>query len=156
MVWLTKWLRENITDARVLIITDRTELDQQIESVFLGVNEAIVRTTSGADLIARLNATTPWLLCSLVHKFGRKEAGEEVGDIAAYVEELRRALPPGFAAKGTLFVFVDECHRTQSGELHRAMKSILPGAVFIGFTGTPLLKADKARSIEVFGSYIHT
>jgi type I restriction enzyme R subunit len=53
-------------------------------------------------------------------------------------------------------VFVDECHRTQSGELHTAMKAILPGAMFIGFTGTPLLKADKARSIEVFGSYIHT
>lgn len=156
MVWLTKWLRENIADARVLIITDRTELDEQIEKVFLGVNEAIARTTSGADLIAKLNATTPWLLCSLIHKFGRKEAGEEVGDVAAYIEEMRRALPPGFAAKGTLFVFVDECHRTQSGELNRAMKAILPGAVFIGFTGTPLLKADKQRSIEVFGGYIHT
>ena len=53
-------------------------------------------------------------------------------------------------------MFVDECHRTQSGELHKAMKTILPNALFIGFTGTPLLKADKQRSIEVFGRYIHT
>ncbi len=53
-------------------------------------------------------------------------------------------------------MFVDECHRTQSGELHEAMKAILPDAVFIGFTGTPLLKADKQKSIEVFGRYIHT
>ncbi len=156
MVWLTKWIRENVKDARVLLITDRTELDEQIEKVFLGVNEAIYRTKSGADLIAQLNATTPWLLCSLIHKFGRRENGEEVGDVAVYVEEVRKALPPGFAAKGNLFVFVDECHRTQSGELHKAMKTILPDAVFIGFTGTPLLKADKQRSIEVFGSYIHT
>ena len=51
---------------------------------------------------------------------------------------------------------MDECHRTQSGELHEAMKAILPDAVFIGFTGTPLLKTDKKTSIEVFGRYIHT
>ena len=51
---------------------------------------------------------------------------------------------------------MDECHRTQSGELHEAMKAILPDAMFIGFTGTPLLKADKQKSIEVFGRYIHT
>src|SRR5690606_2552301 len=113
-----------------------------IEQVFLGVREQIRRTKSGADLIALLNAPAPWLLCSLVHKFGGKE-GAEADDIPGYVEELTRALPPGFQAKGRFFVFVDECHRTQSGELHKAMKAILPGATFIGFTGTPLLKADK-------------
>src|SRR5438552_591747 len=69
---------------------------------------------------------------------------------------MKQALPPNFKAKGNLFVFVDECHRTQSGDLHEAMKEILPGAVFIGFTGTPLLKADKQKSIEIFGRYIHT
>ena len=156
MVWLAKWLREHVEDARVLLITDRTELDEQIEKVFLGVNEQIYRTKSGADLIATLNDTKPWLVCSLIHKFGGKEDGEEVGDIAGYVEEVKKALPPGFAAKGNLFVFVDECHRTQSGDLHDAMKTILPSAVFIGFTGTPLLKADKKKSIEGFGRYIHT
>jgi len=51
---------------------------------------------------------------------------------------------------------VDECHRTQAGKLHRAMKTILPNAMFIGFNGTPLLKADKQKSIEIFGPYIHT
>ena len=156
MVWLAKWIRENITDSRVLIITDRTELDGQIEKVFMGVQEEIYRTTSGADLIARLNAAKPWLLCSLIHKFGGKEDGEEVGDIDKYLEDVKRSLPPDFRAKGDLYVFVDECHRTQSGDLHKAMKSILPNAMFIGFTGTPLLKADKQRSIEVFGPYIHT
>ena len=156
MVWLTKWIREHVTDARVLIITDRSELDEQIEKVFKGINEDIYRTKSGADLIARLNATTPWLLCSLIHKFGAREEGEEVGDIPGYIAELKKALPPGFVPKGNLFVFVDECHRTQSGDLHDAMKAILPNAMFIGFTGTPLLKADKKKSIEVFGRYIHT
>jgi type I restriction enzyme R subunit len=152
MVWLAKWIRENVKDARVLIITDRTELDEQIEKVFLGVGEQIHRTRSGADLIAVLNDTTPWLIGSLIHKFG----GKDEDDVSAYLEEVKAALPANFSAKGDFFVFVDECHRTQSGDLHKAMKAILPGAMFIGFTGTPLLKADKATSLETFGTYIHT
>lgn len=159
MVWLAKWLRENRTDARVLIITDRTELDEQIEKVFKGVNEDIYRTSSGADLIDTLNESKPWLMCSLIHKFGGKEdedAGGSAADIAKYIADMKKALPAGFLAKGDLTVFVDECHRTQSGELHKAMMAILPNALFIGFTGTPLLKADKQKSIEIFGSYIHT
>ena len=156
MVWLAKWIRENVNDARVLIITDRTELDKQIEKVFKGVSEEIVRTQSGADLIAKLNATTPWLIASLIHKFVGKEEGEIEGDIQGFIDEMKRSLPAGFKAKGDIYVFVDECHRTQSGELHKAMKEILPNALFIGFTGTPLLKADKQKSIEIFGKYIHT
>lgn len=156
MVWLTKWIREHVKDARVLIITDRTELDEQIEKVFKGVNEEIVRTKSGADLIGKLNETNPWLLCSLIHKFGAKSEGGEEGDFASYIDDVKKALPTDFKPKGDLFVFVDECHRTQSGDLHDAMKAILPHAMFIGFTGTPLLKKDKRRSVEVFGPYIHT
>jgi type I restriction enzyme R subunit len=152
MVWLAKWIRENVPDARILIITDRIELDEQIEKVFTGVQEDIHRTKSGADLVSKLNAAEPWLLCSLIHKF----ANREEGNVAEYIQELRANLPPDFKAKGDLYVFVDECHRTQSGDLHKAMKAILPEALFIGFTGTPLLRADKQRSIEVFGSYIHT
>jgi len=152
MVWLARWIWENVRDARVLIITDRTELDEQIEKVFRGVNENIYRTKSGQDLIDRLNATTPWLICSLIHKF----AGKEEGEIADFLEEVKRSVPADFKAKGDLYVFVDECHRTQSGDLHDAMKQLLPNAMFIGFTGTPLLKADKQKSVEVFGTYIHT
>jgi len=152
MVWLTKWIRENVKDARVLLITDRTELDEQIERVYQGVNEDIYRTKSGRDLINRLNATTPWLMCSLIHKF----TGQEEGDVESFIAEVKRSLPPDFKARGDIYVFVDECHRTQSGELHKAMKQILPNAMFVGFTGTPLLKADKQKSIEVFGKYIHT
>src|SRR5438128_1084205 len=156
MVWLAKWIREHVTDPRVLIITHRTELDEQIEKVFKGVNEEIYRTKSGADLITQLNSVNPWLLCSLVHKFGTKESAEEEGNISEFIAEMKKELPTDFSAKGNLFVFVDECHRTQSGKLHEAMEDMLPGAVFIGFTGTPLLKADKVKSIEIFGEYIHT
>ncbi|MBF0192433.1 MAG: type I restriction endonuclease subunit R [Magnetococcales bacterium] len=155
MVWLAKWIRENRTGARVLIITDRTELDEQIERVFKGVNEQIYRTKSGDDLIEKLNTTTESLLCSLVHKFGRQDNTKEDAGTKAFIAAIQN-LPPDFVAKGDIHVFVDECHRTQSGDLHKAMKTLLPNALFIGFTGTPLLKADKQKSIEVFGRYIHT
>lgn len=152
MVWLAKWIRENIDNSRVLIITDRDELDKQIVNVFDDAGEKMVRARSGADLVSKLNTNEHPLLCSLIHKFGRREEGE----YDDFIEEITRNLPPGFKAKGNLFVFVDECHRTQSGKLHDAMKAILPDSLFIGFTGTPLLKVDKKKSVEVFGTYIHT
>lgn len=152
MVWLAKWIWENVNNARVLVITDRTELDEQIEKVFKGVDEQIRRTRSGADLISVLNRSEEWLIASLIHKFGASEEG----DVDSFIRDMHSHLPKDFQVKGNLFVFVDECHRTQSGKLHEAMKALLPEALLIGFTGTPLLKKDKRKSIEVFGPYIHT
>ncbi|MCF8111658.1 MAG: type I restriction endonuclease subunit R [Desulfobacteraceae bacterium] len=152
MVWLAKWIRENVRDSRVLIITDRSELDEQIEKVFKGVNEDIYRTRSGRDLVNVLNQGHEWLIASLIHKFGA--SGE--GDVDAFLKDIQSHLPRDFSARGNLFVFVDECHRTQSGKLHEAMKALLPEVMLIGFTGTPLLKEDKPKSIETFGPYIHT
>ena len=152
MVWLTKWIREYNPNGRVLIITDREELDEQIEKVYNGVSEIIYRTTSGKDLLDKLNDNSPWLMCSLVHKFG----GKEEGDVDAYLQELKSSIPTNYKAKGDIYVFVDECHRTQSGKLHDAMKGFLPNALFFGFTGTPLLKKDKQTSMQIFGKFIHT
>ncbi|GHV93339.1 restriction endonuclease [Spirochaetia bacterium] len=156
MVWLSKWILANKSESRVLIITDREELDEQIEKTYLGVDEKIVRTKDCADLIGKLNSYEDRLVCSLIHKFGARYGEITDLDYDRYIEELKKTLPPDFSAKGEFHVFVDECHRTQSGKLHKAMKAILPNAIFIGFTGTPLLKKDKATSIEVFGGYIHT
>ena len=106
-------------------------------------------------MIGMLNRNQPWLMCSLVHKF-RGDDEKDQGETEDFVRQLKKPLLEGFSPKGNLFVFVDEAHRTQSGKLHSAMKELLPNAMFIGFTGTPLLKKDKASSIETFGSYIHT
>lgn len=149
MVLLAKWILENNPNARITIITDRDELDKQIESVFHDADEPIYRTQSGKDLMFQLSQTKPRLLCALIHKFSRKD----VDNFNEFIKELENQ--PSIAV-GELFVFVDECHRTQSGKLHRTMKAMLPNAVFIGFTGTPLLKKDKQTSLEVFGKYIHT
>lgn len=174
MVWLAKWLREHYADARVLIVTDRTELDEQIggnplsgsPGVFQGVGETIRKSASGQDLISVLGEMEPWLVCSLVHKFragtssAERDGGEDAAatdeDAKAFIADLRAGLPDGWTPKGNLFVFVDEAHRTQSGKLHRAMKELLPDALFIGFTGTPLLKSEKQPSLSTFGSFIHT
>ena len=149
MVMLAKWILENNPNARVAIITDRDELDTQIKRVFEDAGETIHRTSSGRDLMKQLGQAKPRLLCSLVHKFGRRD----VDDFEAFIKELEAQPSPTI---GEVFVFVDECHRTQSGKLHRVMKAMMPNAVFIGFTGTPLLKKDKTTSLEVFGGYIHT
>ena len=149
MVYLAKWILENNPNARIAILTDRDELDKQIERVFKASDEKIYRTKSGRDLMQQLSQAKPRLLCSLVHKFGKKD----VGNFNQFIKEIESQ--PSQTV-GELFVFVDECHRTQSGRLHRTMKAMLPNAVFIGFTGTPLLKKDKQTSLEVFGKYIHT
>ncbi|GAA7484492.1 type I restriction endonuclease subunit R [Helicobacter pylori] len=139
MVWLTQWLRRNRKEARILIVTDRTELDAQIQGVFEGIGEAIYRADSKKDLLSVLFENKEFLVGSLVHKFDDND-----------LEDLKKQ-----PVLKEWIVLVDECHRTQSGKLHNAMKSLLPNAIFIAFSGTPLLKQDKKTSQEVFGDYIH-
>ena len=162
MVWLAKSILETNPRARVLIITDRTELDEQIEGVFSGVRENITRTRDGAHLLRVLTNSAERLVCSLIHKFGRSSETDETDEtdtetyVDEYLDDIETHLSDGFQARGEFFVFVDECHRTQSGKLHSTLKKLLPDAMLIGFTGTPLLKSDRQRSIETFGPYIHT
>ncbi len=135
MVWLTQWLRGNTTQARVLIVTDRRELDAQIQGVFSGIGVDLYRADSKKDLLSVLFENKEFLVGSLVHKFDDNDLEDLI---------LKEWI-----------VLVDECHRTQSGKLHKAMKSLIPNAIFIAFSGTPLLKQDKKTSQEVFGDYIH-
>lgn len=164
MVWLAEWIHENIDNSRVVIITDREELDEQISDGFKDTGETIARAKSGAGLIGMLNDEAPWLLCTLIHKFGKKNV-ESKGDMAGvkseiplekYLEDIVAQLPQGFKAKGNIFVFIDECHRTQGGYLHEAMKTIMgKDVMMIGFTGTPLLHTQKKDTWQTFGPLIH-
>lgn len=177
MVWLAQWIRENIDDSRVVIITDRDELDKQIENGFKDAGEHPIRAKSGDHLIKMLEGKNdkngeekmPALICTLIHKFGLADDPEEiegrdsklrgVRSPEQYLKDLADKLPDGFSAKGNIYVFVDECHRTQGGILNQAMKKIMgEGVMMIGFTGTPLLKDEKGRltSRENFGPWIHT
>jgi type I restriction enzyme R subunit len=146
MVLLAKWLLENDSEARILVVTDRDELDKQIEGVMknagvIGESSPSPRVTRRDELVAKLGATTPRVLCALLHKFDPAD--------------LKGPPPP---VRGRFYVFVDECHRSQGGDMNRQMKRWLADSLFIGFTGTPLLKRDAARlrTQDLFGTYIHT
>ena len=144
MVLIAKWLLEHDPDARILVITDRDELDKQIEGVMknagvIGAESPSPRITSRAEFVQKLGAATPRLLCALVHKFDPAD--------------LDGPPPP---VQGRFYVFVDECHRTQGGDMNKQMKRWLESAIFVGFTGTPLLRKDKLMTRDVFGTYIHT
>lgn len=144
MVLVAKWLLEHDPDARILIVTDRDELDKQIEGVMqnagvVGADSPSPRITSRAEFVDELRDPAHRLLCALVHKFDPAD--------------LRGGPPP---VSGRFYVFVDECHRTQGGDMNKQMKRWLDGAIFIGFTGTPLLRKDKQMTRDVFGTYIHT
>ena len=167
MVWLAQWIKDHRTDARVVIITDRDELDQQITNGFKDVGETPHRATSGQDLIAVLNDSKVRLITTLIHKFGvagdsptsREERIKLKRSPELYLKQVADRLPAGFKVKGDVFVFVDECHRTQGGILNKAMKKIMgENVMLIGFTGTPLLKDEKETltSQANFGSFIHT
>ncbi|MBY6127688.1 type I restriction endonuclease subunit R [Qipengyuania aquimaris] len=144
MVLMAKWILEREPDARVLIVTDRDELDKQIEGVMrnAGVTAADApspRVTSRDQFVSWLGAPAPRLICALIHKF-------DTTDLSG---------PPP-KVKGQFYVFVDECHRTQGGDMNKQMKRWLEGAIFVGFTGTPLLKKDRQTTRDIFGTYIHT
>lgn len=182
MVWLASYIRANFEDPRVLVLTDRTELDIQISQDFGSTgNRDLHRATSSDDLLRTLAGGEEWLVFSLIHKFGnhssdatcdKKTSGKDNIPIRLdkYLEELRQQIkksyPKGFKAKGkNIFVFVDECHRTQGGRLHEAMREIMgQDTMLIGFTGTPLLEEDKKKdkykaitgtSEYKFGTFIH-
>ncbi|WP_198946991.1 type I restriction endonuclease subunit R [Marispirochaeta aestuarii] len=143
MVLIAKWLMEHDPNARILVITDRDELDKQIEGVVrnagvIGEEAPSPRITSRAQFLEKLSATTPRLLCALIHKF---DPG------------IKNDPPP---IHGRFYIFVDECHRTQGGDMNKQMKHWMQDAIFIGFTGTPLLRKDRKTTREVFGTYIHT
>jgi len=144
MVLLAKWLLEHDSNGRILVVTDRDELDKQIEGVMknagvISAESPSPRVTSRAEFEEKLGAATPRLLCALIHKFD--------------ASDLKGTPPP---VHGRFYVFVDECHRTQGGDMNAQMKRWLESAIFIGFTGTPLLRKDKKLTRDVFGTYIHT
>ncbi|MDO4229657.1 MAG: HsdR family type I site-specific deoxyribonuclease [Capnocytophaga sp.] len=149
MVLIAKWIKENVNNSRVVLLTDRIELEKQIAENFENMGETAARTGSGKELMNYLTQTTPRLISVLIFKFGNR--GET--DYKTFIKELKENPLP---IQGNVFVFVDECHRTQSGKLHETMKTVLNKAVFLGFTGTPLLKADYDMTMQVFGRYIHT
>ena len=135
MVMLTKLLKQIYINSKIIVVTDRIDLDGQIHETFENTDVKAGRASSGSDLIEKLQSGVS-VITTLVHKF------EKVKNQKIVIRD------------GDIFVLVDESHRTQGGDLHKAMKKALPLACYIGFTGTPLLKREK-NSFAKFGGEIH-
>ena len=126
MVMLTKLLKLTYTNAKIIVVTDRFDLDEQIHKTFENTDIKAGRASSGSDLIEKLQSGIS-VITTLVHKF------EKVRNSKTVIND------------NNVFVLVDESHRTQGGDLHNAMKKALPLACYLGFTGTPLLNKEKNK-----------
>ena len=135
-------LDKEITNPRIIIVTDRDDLDRQIKGTFKSCELEPVRSRSGAHLAELIEARAP-LVTTIINKFSTAIAGTNFTDESS-----------------DIFVLVDESHRTQTGryggygDFAKKMRRMLPKACYLGFTGTPLLKAEK-NTLHTFGGLIH-
>ncbi len=144
MVMLAKALAldRTIPNPRILIVTDRVDLDRQIKDTFKSCDMEPVRATTGAHLVSLIRDKTP-LITTIINKFER----------AACIRDAMDEAP-------NVFVLVDESHRTQTGpyggygQLAAQMRRLLGKACYLGFTGTPLLRREK-NTLATFGGLIH-
>lgn len=121
-------------EARIVLVTDRTDLDKQLGNTFAACGFIPHRARTARELLSLVADRKAQLITTLVHKFGRASGIKKFTDDSSEI-----------------FVLIDESHRTQFGSFSAEMRKMFPRACFIGFTGTPLLKADKKNSFARFG-----
>lgn len=138
MVMLAKvlTLHPNIRNPRVLLVTDRVNLDNQIYGTFRNCGKTVVQAQSGRHLIELVQSEGVDIIATVINKF-ETVASEEVED-----------------HNPNVFVLVDESHRSQYGYIHSMMRKVFKRACYIGFTGTPLTRREKSTAAQ-FGSFIH-
>lgn len=136
MVMLAKYLLEQIVGSKVIIVTDRTELDRQIEQTFSHTKLKPARATSGKNLIELIKSGKSDIITAIINKFNTVESSGMKVD------------------ERDIFVLVDESHRTNYGTLAAKMRLVFKNACYIGFTGTPLMKSER-NTMHKFGKLIH-
>jgi len=135
MVMLTRVIKREIPNSKVVVVTDRKDLDRQIHSTFNKSEIEASRAGSGKELVQLLQSGKS-VITTLIHKFEKVEKEKVILD------------------DPNIFILVDESHRTQEGDLNKAMKKVFPSACYLGFTGTPLMKKEKS-TISKFGGLLH-
>lgn len=138
MVMVAKYILEEMSkfNPRVVIVTDRKELDRQIAKTFAHTRLSPARATSGKHLIDLINKGSADVITSIINKFNTVENSGLKND------------------SRDIFVLVDESHRSNYGSLATKMRTVFPNACYIGFTGTPLMKNEK-NTMAKFGKLIH-
>ena len=138
MVMVAKYILMEMSrfNPRVVIVTDRKELDKQIAKTFTHTRLSPARATSGKHLIDLINKGSVDVITSIINKFNTVESSGLKND------------------SRDIFVLIDESHRSNYGSLATKMRVVFPNACYIGFTGTPLMKNEK-NTMEKFGKLIH-
>jgi type I restriction enzyme R subunit len=138
MVMLAKALALHpaVSNPRVVIVTDRIDLDAQIWGTFKACGKQVYQADSGSDLMRLIREPKHEIITTVIDKFETAAQGK-----------LRDENPD-------VFVLVDESHRSQYGSSHAKMREVFPNACYIGFTGTPLMKQEKTTAAR-FGGFIH-
>lgn len=138
MVMLARNLAMNseIKNPRIVLVTDRDDLDKQLRNTFVACSLDAQRASSGRDLLKLIAEKEAGIITTLIHKFDKAYTAEKYQDDSK-----------------DIFILVDESHRTQFGSFSARMRQMLPNACFLGFTGTPLLKEDK-NNFSKFGKLI--
>lgn len=138
MVYVTKKLMEDkeIQNPQVVIVTDRVDLDKQIHKTFNRIGVEAARATTGNNLTELIK-------------------NEKIRVITTVVNKFETVVKSGVAVDApNTFILVDEGHRTQYGEINRRMQEVFKGAIYISFTGTPIMKRDR-NIFDKFGGLIH-
>lgn len=140
MVMLAKAIAlcADISNHKIVLVTDRIDLDEQIKANFQQTGFEVNQATTGKELAGLLASPKPRIISTVINKFE-----------AAVSQAKNKNTDPN------IFVLVDEGHRTQYGSFHARMRQSLPNACYIGFTGTPVLKKDR-DTVHQFGGMIDT
>lgn len=140
MVMLAKALALNpaVTNSRVIIVTDRIDLDDQIWQTFEACGKSAKKATTGENLFRLIREGKASVITTIINKFQTVKGKYGVRD-----------------ENPNIFVLVDESHRTNYGTIAAQMRRVFPNACYLGFTGTPLLKKEKSTARK-FGGFIHS
>lgn len=139
MVMLAKALalEPSIENPKVILVTDRVDLDDQIYGTFKNCGKLVKQAESGEHLIELVQYNKANIITTIIDKFETATKKKKIRDEST-----------------NIFVLVDESHRSQYGIAHAKMHNVFPYACYIGFTGTPLLKKEKSTA-QKFGGFIH-
>lgn len=139
MVMLAKYIATTLSsnNPRVVVVTDRIELDKQITRTFINTRLRAMRASTGKGLISLIQNGNADIITTIVNKFDSASDSKAIDD------------------SRDIFVMVDEGHRSQYGELYQKMKKVFPNACYLAFTGTPLLKNEKSTIIKFGHKLIH-
>ena len=127
----------SISNPRIVLVTDRTDLDSQITKTFRKCGKEVENATTGSRLVELLESDTDAVITTVINKF------------ATAIKKIKRPLD-----NPNIFILIDEAHRSQYKELAIQMNRVLPNACKIAFTGTPLMKKDK-NTARTFGGIIN-